>query len=521
MSKRVVFWNSVSGVTLLAADAVLAFVMTPIIVAALGNRDYSLWEIMLGIVGYLGILDVAVGPGIIRYVALAQGRGDLESVRRIFNTGFVVMASAGSVTALVMLTLGQWGEDILGLNSGELPVAQLLFGGFALNLLGAFLVGSFACFLMGLQQHWYVNLVRASCAVLQAGGVLWILMSDKEPALLWMVGLLVIIWMLQFVAFAIRAASFGGKLQFRHLNVDFVAARDLFTFGLKSGLLMAATTLVRRAALIVIAHVISVASVVFFVIPNRLAEYGQSLGMALGFPLTPYFAAISGKGGLNATRDVWVPTTRVLQVFTLGVPVGVAALGGPFIATWMGAEYAELGAPILWILCAGLFAQGIACNCNRVLVSQAAHGRAAMFTAVASVIAVIASILLAQRFGLIGIAAAVTLFMCAQAAIEMRLACRLIGMKVSDYLSVTAFRYSIPVLTLIIVLTGLQAVSPPHGYWGIVWQAAVAGILYVGTVARFSLSREERSRVWGLLKSASQALGGARQTASPASRSSE
>jgi O-antigen/teichoic acid export membrane protein len=261
--------------------------------------------------------------------------------------------------------------------------------------------------------------------------------------------------------------------------------------------------------------------VVFFVIPNRLAEYGQSLGMALGFPLTPYFAAISGKGGLNATRDVWVPTTRVLQVFTLGVPVGVAALGGPFIATWMGAEYAELGAPILWILCAGLFAQGIACNCNRVLVSQAAHGRAAMLTAVASVIAVIASILLAQRFGLLGIAAAVALFMCAQASIEMLLACRLIGMKVSDYLSVTAFRYSIPVLTLIIVLTGLQAVSPPQGYWGIVWQAGIAGILYVGTVARFSLSREERSRVWGLLKSGSQALGGARQTASPASRPSE
>jgi len=76
VSRIRVVLNSLSGVGLFLTDAIVSLIMTPIIVLSLGNRDYGLWELMLSIVGYLGILDIGMGPAVMRDVAHAEARSD-------------------------------------------------------------------------------------------------------------------------------------------------------------------------------------------------------------------------------------------------------------------------------------------------------------------------------------------------------------------------------------------------------------------------------------------------------------
>ena len=58
----------------------------------------------------------------------------------------------------------------------------------------------------------------------------------------------------------------------------------------------------------------------------------------------PYFSALDGRGDRAATLNAWFTATRALQFVMVGMAVGMLGLGAPFIARWIGPEYAERGA---------------------------------------------------------------------------------------------------------------------------------------------------------------------------------
>lgn len=491
MSRIRVVMNSLSGVGLFLTDAIVSLIMTPIIVLSLGNRDYGLWELMLGIVGYLGILDIGMGPAVMRDVAHAEARSDTSQLNRVFNTGVAALGFAGLVGGLLVAALSVWGDRIVGVRSADVPYISLLFLLFALHLVVGFLMTAVTAFMMGLQQHRLINSVRIVMSILQALLVYKVLRSGVEPALIYMSMVVLGINSLQalgFAAWVLRRSP--ARLNSKDIRID--TARYLLTFGMKSTLLMASGALLKRAALFVIAHVVSVAAVVYFVIPNRLAEYAQSLGLAVGFPLTPYFAALDGQGGVDATREAWFPVTRALQLVTLGVPVGVAWMGEPFLNRWMGAEYAQNGHVVLYMLCGALLVQGAACNANRVLMSMGRHGRIALLSAILSPVAVGLSVVLGKQWGIIGVAAAIVIYGSLQACGELYFACKELRIAVSEHLRRTVATYIVPLLLCSGSFLALRHWSVPDTYDRILAHAAVGAATYLVSVFLFALHRRER-----------------------------
>jgi len=58
MSRKLLL-NSLSGASLYLVSIVAAFIMSPVYIKALGNRDYGLWELVMSVIGYMGLLDLA------------------------------------------------------------------------------------------------------------------------------------------------------------------------------------------------------------------------------------------------------------------------------------------------------------------------------------------------------------------------------------------------------------------------------------------------------------------------------
>jgi O-antigen/teichoic acid export membrane protein len=495
VSRLKLAWNSLSGASLFFTDASVSLVMTPIIVAQLGRRDYGLWELMLSVVGYLGILDLGMGPAVIRHVAHAQAKENPEELTRVFNTGIVALCGAGVLGAAIIGILALWGSSILGLRPNEVPYLGILFGLFAVHLVLGFFLSSVVAFVMGLQYHRLINTVRMCTTVLQAFLVYTVLTSGREPALIYMSLAVLSINTLQatlFITWILRRSPV--RLDFSVVSLQ--TARELLTFGLKSTLLMAAATLVKRAALFVTAHVVGVAAIAYFVIPNRLAEYAQALGLALGFPLTPYFTSLaSGSGGIESARAAWLPITRALQLVALGMPVAVMWLGEAFLRRWMGAEYADHGRVVLYVLCSALMVQGVACNANRLLMSLGKHGRVALLAAVLAPVAVIASIFLGRQWGIVGIAAAVAGYAALQAVGELYFACRELQMPIASHLRGTAARYLLPLSICSLAFFLMRRIEVPSTYLAILSQGIAAGVLYLAAAFVFALQPDERRSI--------------------------
>src|SRR5438132_10366264 len=76
------------------------FVLLPFILRAFGARSYGLWLATGELVGYLGMTDLGVFSILPWLMAVAEGRGNRESVRRLLANGLAVGLVVGCVIGL-------------------------------------------------------------------------------------------------------------------------------------------------------------------------------------------------------------------------------------------------------------------------------------------------------------------------------------------------------------------------------------------------------------------------------------
>lgn len=499
MSKRTLLLNSFSGVALLVTNIVVAFVMSPIMIHALGNRNYGIWELLMALVGYLGLLELGIGSALVRFVADAWSREDRATLDRIFNTGVFSLAGTGMIGLLVLLVGAVWSERLFGLGGSEARELAPVLIVFGINLAAYLPRIALSAYLLGMQAHRVVNSILIIVTVIVSVAVYHILTAGLQSPLIWMAFAVFCGTIFQILLIFLWIVIVDRKVRIAVSSFSMKTMKELLGFGLKNMIVSASEGLLGKLVSVAIAYTAGVGQVVYFVIPNRLVEYVRGLAWQLGVPLTPYFADLAGRGEPSAARSAWIQTTRILQVVLLGAPLAVAALGEPFIGVWIGQEYAERGQWVLYILCAGLFAQGIVANGFRLLMSLNRHGRFALFSAIFAPICFGVSLGLGSVWGLEGVAAAVSLYVVGLSAVEVTLTCRVLGVTLSEYVRATALRFAIPITAMGGVLIGLRAIAYPTGYGELLLHGLLAGTVYLITVWFIALDPAERKYAMNII----------------------
>jgi O-antigen/teichoic acid export membrane protein len=496
-----VVWNSLAGTLLLLTNIAVSFIMAPFLVRQLGADGYGLWELMLGLVGYMGVLDFGISPAIVRYIALAHGAGDKQAMLRTYEAGRAFLYGVGVVGLTVFglislrpaLIFGAGAAPVVGLSA-----AVVMFG---LNFMANFARASFTCFLFGMQLHRVVNTVRILMAIGSSVAIYhWLSHPGGRP--------LFVLATLTCVATTIEAVIFG--IYAHVVEPSLRAARkpqwklilELGRFGTKSAAQLGATALLKNGLLFVISHVIGVGTIVFYVFPLRLVEYAQGLAMTLGIPMTPFFASAFGRGGLDAARASWIGSTRVLQFPSFAVAMGVLWLGVPFIARWMGADTAAHGGVTLYLLGAGLLTQAYATNALRLLTSLGRHGRYGIVCVIASALFVLASVPLARSYGLTGVAAAAAAYMGVASVTEILLACKAMEIGFWAHVRDTTRHYGVPALAASLVYWLLRQSVPATTYVEILVHGALGTLAFTIVAVGTALSSQERREIFQRLSRA-------------------
>ena len=115
------FLNSASGTLLFLVNLATAFVLSPVLVRQLGNRDYGIWDLIVSLCGYLGLLEVGVGPAIIRFIARGASQEDEVEVKRVFVTSFITLCSMGVLCLAIMSLIALNPGKVLNLAPGRKP----------------------------------------------------------------------------------------------------------------------------------------------------------------------------------------------------------------------------------------------------------------------------------------------------------------------------------------------------------------------------------------------------------------
>src|SRR5206468_285202 len=99
---RNVFYGSLTWLLPLG----LSFVATPVIVRALGNKNYGIYALVLGFIGYS--FTFSFGRAITKYIAEYRVTGESDKIRDVISASFFLNLVVGLVGVLTICILATW-----------------------------------------------------------------------------------------------------------------------------------------------------------------------------------------------------------------------------------------------------------------------------------------------------------------------------------------------------------------------------------------------------------------------------
>ncbi len=112
----------------MAITMFISLYATRLVLAALGVADFGLFNVVGGVIAMLGFLNSSLAGATQRFISFAQGAGDLEKVKRIFNMSILLHFGIGLLLILIFEIAGYWFfGGILNIPSNRIEVAKVIY----------------------------------------------------------------------------------------------------------------------------------------------------------------------------------------------------------------------------------------------------------------------------------------------------------------------------------------------------------------------------------------------------------
>ena len=416
----------------LIINIIIAFLMMPFIVQHLGDRWYGLWLIVGSLIGYYGYLDFGLSSASQRFIAKAMS-SDEHDVNTVASTSFSLFTGLSLLTVLVTLLITFLAPQFVE-STAELTTFQLviLILGLKTAIMFPFLV--FNGVITAHLRYDIATYIDIAKLLLRTALIVVYLTLDYSIIALAVITLVTEV--LGYVAIAILAKKIHPSLSLSYKKIDRKLYPQFFNYSQKTFIASMGDVLRFKIDDLVIAGYVGLAMVTHYSIAIRLIDYiGQLLTAVLGMFL-PIFTKYDAQGKDDEMRDKFLILTEMSVFLTLLLIPTLMILGNVFIGLWMGEKYSDAYIPLLILGVAAIFA-----GCNRVcitaLYAKAKHGYYAKINFLEGIVNLALSLILVQKFGIIGVALGTTIAtIYVKAVLLPRYTCSVINLPFFQYYKV-------------------------------------------------------------------------------------
>lgn len=387
-----------------AVAFVVALVLTPVIVHALGKDAYGAWAFIGSATVVVSLLDLGVGPSIIRFGAHARGRQDPEEINALASVGLVVYALIGAVSVAAGVALAAVVPALVSPLPHDLVwpvrVATLLV---VVGIAAQFPLGLFNDLLLGQQRYDLVNLGSLARLAVYAALVGAILPRHGSVALLAAFALVATLVQLGLPLLWLRR-----ELPFLRVSRSYVTrarVRDLLAFSWHNFLIHIAAKIVFSADVLVVGIVLGPKAAAYYGLPSRIFGLVMGLGSGATDLLYPAFSELEGADELRRQRHLLLTGLRLGMVLMLLFALPLVLIPDLLIHGWIGPTWA----PSTWVLALLGVALIVHQPANVITQFLIARGRQAQLARLLLCIVganLVLSIVLAWTVGLWGVALA-------------------------------------------------------------------------------------------------------------------
>ena len=490
---KVLLRNSVSNVTVLFIRVMIAFIMTPIIVRSLGNYNYGIWDIVMAIIGYMGILDIGIQPAITKYVAQYNALGNKKKLNSIYSSSLPLMASVGVICFLVFCALALIAPDRIEQNVTNGTRYVLFFIIIGIQTLITFPGYIFQCFHFGFQRYHICNFV--SIVTMLFGNTILFFILQKGGGLLSLVTITASMAYVRSISYWIllRLDKFGG-FRFFMQYFSWETLKELANFGFKILIGGVAGRISFYLDSILIGGFLGPTMVTFYAIPRNFVNTIFNVVPAITQSFMPFFSELDSLNQRTMAEQVYLVASRYVLGLAFLLAIELYFVGIPFLRIWIGPEYAERGRLVLYFL---LFAKlyTVSPFQARYLTAIGRHIIYVKFGWYMTIANIGLSVIFLRFWGIAGVAlGALTSFVIFYPFI-FRAACKYLGVSIGAYLKKVLVPQLFPSIILIVSLWILSSAFLLNSYYTILLIGGLSSLLYVIAFFLFAVSQDERKVV--------------------------
>jgi O-antigen/teichoic acid export membrane protein len=381
---------------------ILNFATAPYIVHHLGAEMFGIVALVQTTAGFAGFLNLGIGRALMKYVSALHWTGDIDSINKLFQTAWTICMVSGLVTLVAIVipkdTVGplllRGGPELSGVMDYAIYIAA--FGLFSSMLLES--VSGIPGALNRFDLSNSVNVIMGTIRVLGSVGALYLGFSIKTVLAVNLASNLVTV-----LVFALVSRSLLPGLSFRP-SFHFQSFKRLFHFSLPLLLAALSVLIVTRLDRFILAYYLPLAAVTFYTLPCSLSEklsMGVSNVTSVVFPFT---SELHAKADHGKVLELYVRSTKALNLVTLPFTVILLSLSEPILRYWLGAEYAIQGAVPLVLLGISAYLNAISAVPTVTILGVGRPWIPTVYAMSGSVINIAANILLIPRYGITGAA---------------------------------------------------------------------------------------------------------------------
>lgn len=126
-STKVVF-NTIILYARVIISMLISLVSVPIVLKALGVKDYGLFNLVAGVIAMLTFLNTSMNVATQRYISVAIGTNDKKQLNMIFNAAIILHLIIGLIIVVMFEFCGLFLFDgFLNIDSDRISVAQIVY----------------------------------------------------------------------------------------------------------------------------------------------------------------------------------------------------------------------------------------------------------------------------------------------------------------------------------------------------------------------------------------------------------
>jgi O-antigen/teichoic acid export membrane protein len=400
MTTRRLLINTLTGGGSRIVGLLIGFVTTPLLVHDLGDGGFGLFVLVGAIVGYVGLLDFGIGPGLVRFFTEYDQKADPRGVDQVVSLATTFYLLMGLIVGSGLVVFAPWLIGRLTVSQSMRQTAEtsifIVFGYFILSCM----VGVLTARLVSLHRMNATSFIRVLGQVVYAALIVFVLPRSPtvETAILLNVTQVVVTGMLSFIVLA----RVGPIRLCNPFSIPLPLIRKVMAFGGWMQINSLASLVTNQTDKIIVSAFISIQAVTPYQIGNRLGSVGDILPTQLLSAAMPNATVLGIADDPQALKRFYSEMTRYVMLLTVPVVGGIAAVASPFILAWMGRSFPNAAFVAVGLsVTAGLsYLTGIGTTMLRAAGRPKYEAYCAI---VGTVLNIVITIALAPTFGLRGI----------------------------------------------------------------------------------------------------------------------